>query len=59
MAMTRLSRIPVIIVKRHFKREENETKGFNFACCIDGSDKSLESFPIAKILADHKEDKVK
>lgn len=45
-------------MKEYYKREENKTKGFNFACCIDGSKKSLETLKHAKALARNPKDKV-
>ena len=45
-------------VKRKYQREKNPTKGFIFACLIDGSARSLQTLKYAKDLAHSKFDKV-
>ena len=53
------SKIPIVVIKEHFPREKNKTRGFNFACCIDGSKLSLETLTTAKDLARNSNDKVR
>lgn len=58
-------KVPIVIVgwvvtqvKSFYARDKNKSKGYNFACCIDGSRKSLESLKHAKDLARNPRDKV-
>lgn len=57
--MSARSKIPIVVIKEHFPREKNKTRGFNFACCIDGSRLSLETLSIAKDMARNSNDKVR
>ena len=58
MVMSSKSKVPIVIVKDYYQREKNKSKGFNFACCIDGSKKSMETLKYAKDLARNPRDKV-
>lgn len=58
MEITNASKIPIFIIKRKYQREKNPSKGFNIACCIDGSAKSLRTLQTAKDLAKSKHDRI-
>lgn len=58
MEIAHSSKIPIFIIKRKYQREKNPTKGFNIACCVDGSTKSLKTLQIAKDLAKNKNDRI-
>ena len=52
------SSVPLVIVKEVFKREESETKGFNYLVCLDGSKKSYKALETGYKLCTHKNDKL-
>ena len=58
MQVSSKSKIPLVIIKDYYPREKNKSKGYNFACCIDGSKLSMETFKRAKDLARNVHDKV-
>lgn len=49
--------IPLIVVKKLYKRKEKKDLGFNFLVCIDGSEKSFKALNVALSLC-VKEDRV-
>lgn len=57
--MANSSKLPIVIIKKKFERAKNKTKGFNFICCIDGSEHSLKTLNTAKDLARNPNDKVR
>jgi hypothetical protein len=52
------SKIPILPIKRYYRRSMSKSKGFNFLVCTDGSQKSLEGFQQAKTLATNYKDKI-
>ena len=59
LAMAQNCKVPLVIVKKKFERAKNKTKGYNFVCCLDGSDHSLKTLKAAKDLARNLNDKVR
>lgn len=52
------TQIPLIVVKKLYKRKEKKSLGFNFLACIDGSDKSFKALAVAISLANNENDKI-
>lgn len=52
------SGVPLVIMKNKVLRRDTETKGYRFACCIDGSKKSLETLAVAKTMATKENDEI-
>ena len=49
---------PIVVCKNYFEREKNDSKGFNFCCCLDGSKKSFQTLKYATDMARGEFDKV-
>ena len=45
-------------IKKEFERSKNDTKGYNFVCCLDGSKKAASCLKYAEDLACRENDKV-
>ena len=56
--MIKRVKVPLIVIKNLFYRDNNESKGFNFLVAIDGSNKSFQGFSVAKSLLKSFKDKI-
>lgn len=52
------SKIPILSIKRFYRRSLSKSKGFNFIVCTDGSAKSMSSFKEAMKLAVRPRDRI-
>lgn len=56
--MCAISKVPLVLIKKHFQRSKNKSGGYTFTCCIDGSFKSMETFDAVKKMATKENDVV-
>lgn len=58
MHMLENCKVPLVIIKKPYQREKNDTKGFNFQISYDGSKAAMKMIKVAKDLARHSNDRV-